>query len=186
MLVLSYVTKINVISVGHYMNGLFCNNMQLCLNQILPRQGHNISINKKLCVYFHNIGLPLQRMINGNHFGYIEPILEPPFVMTFNTIQAVDQSEIREIWTEYDIIELYKCYYLAKNTESHVKEETYNIWRKRNPTIRKEMTSENLKKKRVLFQNRLTQSQKNNIFQQVIMRPTIICYQENNGQSMIR
>ena len=60
MLVLSYITKINVISVGYYLNGLLCNNMQLCLNQIVPRQGNTILMNNTLYVYFHHIGLPLR------------------------------------------------------------------------------------------------------------------------------
>ena len=32
MLVFAYITKINVIALGNYLNGLVCNNMQLCLN----------------------------------------------------------------------------------------------------------------------------------------------------------
>ena len=80
---------------NNYMNGLLCNNMQICLNQILPRQSNNVSMNDTLYAYFHNIGLPLQRMINGNHFGYMEPIQEPPFVMSFTTIQPIEPPEIR-------------------------------------------------------------------------------------------
>ena len=120
-------------------------------------------MNDTICIYFHNIGLPLQRMINGDHFGYMEPIQEPPVVMGFNTIKAIVPDR-RENWTESDITELYRCYYLAEHIKPNVMELMYNIWRKRNPTVRREMTSISLRKKTVLHQNRLTQSQKNNIF----------------------
>ena len=82
----------------------------------------------------------------------MEPIQEPPFVMSFNTIQAIEPPGRRELWTESDIIELYKCYYLAENIKPNGTEEMYNIWRRRNPTIGKEMTTKILINQRILFQ----------------------------------
>ena len=71
VLVLSYITKLKVISVGYYLNGFILNNTQSYLNQMLRLEENNISENDTVYVYFYNIGRPLDKMTNGNHFAYI-------------------------------------------------------------------------------------------------------------------
>ena len=88
ILVFSYIMKFNVISVGNYSNGFILNNMQSYLNQMLRLEENNILENDTVYVYFHNIGRPLEKMTNGNHFAYLEPIAVPNLIIATNTIVA--------------------------------------------------------------------------------------------------
>ena len=65
ILLFSYLTKVNVISIGNYANGLLSNNMQLLLNLILGNNINDISLNGQLYVYFHIFGSPLGKITNG-------------------------------------------------------------------------------------------------------------------------
>ena len=94
MLLFSYITKVNVISVGNYMNGMISNNMLLLLNQIMQCNNINISTNGSLPGYFHNIGSPLQKMMNGNHFGYLEPVDYPNISLSTNTIEPIITNDL--------------------------------------------------------------------------------------------
>ena len=58
----------------------------LFLNQILQCESNDISVNCVIHIYFHKIGSPLQKMTNGDHFGYLEPISEPHLCLRINTI----------------------------------------------------------------------------------------------------
>ena len=97
MLLFSYITKVNVISVGNYMNGMISNSMQLLINQIIQCNNVNISSNGTLRVYFHNIGSPLQKMLNGNHFGYLEPVDNHNISLRTNTIETILTNESNQI-----------------------------------------------------------------------------------------
>ena len=118
MLLLSYITKVNVISVGNYAHGFVMNNMQLLLNQILRNYEIDISVNGTIHVYFHKYGSPLDKVTNGNHFGYLEPINSPQISLNCNTIKQISiDSNIGvpdDTWTDNDMKELYVCYCLAK------------------------------------------------------------------------
>ena len=89
MLLFSYVTKVNVISIGNYRNGFVNNNMQLLLNQILGNRTIDISLKGRLHVYFHKFGSPLEKITNGNHFGHLEAINNPEVRLNNNTIQEI-------------------------------------------------------------------------------------------------
>ena len=118
MLLLSYITKVNVISVGNYDHGFVMNNMQLLLNQILRNYEIDISVNGTIHVYFHKYGSPLDKVTNGNHFGYLEPINSRQITLNCNTIEQTSiDSNIGvpdDTWTDNDMKELYVCYCLAK------------------------------------------------------------------------
>ena len=74
MLLTAYILHINIISVGNYINGLICNNMQLHLNQILQHNDCHITENSVIYVYFHRFQDPIARTSNGNHFAYMDPV----------------------------------------------------------------------------------------------------------------
>ena len=99
MLLFSYVFKVNVISVGNYLNGFIINDMQsyfLKHNQHLEASVQElIPEHPAIHIYFHTFGSPLQRMSNGNHFAYLEPIPTPNFLVEANTIQAVGGNPVK-------------------------------------------------------------------------------------------
>lgn len=88
-----------------------------------------------------------QFLKNGNYFGYLEPITTPSYSIHVNTIEVVDESlndqvPILDVRTRNHMLELYKCYYLAKLSTSKpspctIRESTYNIWNKRNPNVKR-------------------------------------------------
>ena len=140
MMIFSYITKINVVTVGNYMNGIQLNNMHICMRQILSRYNVDILMTGCIHVYFHNFGYPLCKSTNGNHFGYLEPVSCANINVPINTIvrnQLITNKRVkhtlsdgieievkqecvtnrnskRYVWTTADNIELYICYRLAK------------------------------------------------------------------------
>ena len=86
ILVFSYITKLNVISVGYYLNGFILNSTKSYLNQMLRSERNDISENESVYVYFHSYGRPLEKIENGNHFPYLEPLAVPNFTIERNTI----------------------------------------------------------------------------------------------------
>ena len=100
MLLFSYVFKVNLISVGNYLNGFIINDMRsyfLKQNQHLEASIQElIPEYPAIHIYFHTFGSPLQRTNNGNHFAYLEPIPTPNFLVEANTIQAVGGNPVEE------------------------------------------------------------------------------------------
>ena len=45
-------------------------------------------------MYFHIFGSPLEKITNGNHFGYLEPSEDPNIMLNNNTIQEVTINEV--------------------------------------------------------------------------------------------
>ena len=68
------ILRVNIITVGNYMNGFITNNMQLNLNQVLKHNGYHISQGSTIYIYFHIYHNPSTRMREGNHFAYMHPI----------------------------------------------------------------------------------------------------------------
>ena len=71
-LIFSYVTKLNVITIGNYRNGTIANSMhsyllQLGFSNIIPDI-------PAIHVYFHIVSRPLEKVNNGNDFAYLELI----------------------------------------------------------------------------------------------------------------
>lgn len=98
MLVFSYVLKVNVVSVGNYLEGFACNDMRVYFrtqNPHLPSSLKEcIPEDNAIFIYFHLFGKPLEKTINGNHFGYLESIPTPNFVVEPNTIKAVSGEAV--------------------------------------------------------------------------------------------
>ena len=115
------------------------NNMQLLLNQILRNYEIDISDNETIHVYFHKYGSPLDKVTNGNHFGYLEPIDSPQIALNCNTIEQISIDSnigvLNDTWTDNDKKELYICYCLAKLRKLKVINGTYSIWKERNPLL---------------------------------------------------
>ena len=50
-------------------------------------------------------GRPLERMLDGNHFAYLEPIITPTFPNTIQHVSGpIKYNNGREIWTKEDNI----------------------------------------------------------------------------------
>ena len=100
MLVFSYVFKVNVVSVGNYLNGFIVNDMRLYFlmqNQHLEPSFQDLIPEKPVIhVFFHTFGSPLQKISNGNHFAYLEPIPTPNFLVGTNTIKVVGGKSVEE------------------------------------------------------------------------------------------
>ena len=98
MLVLSYVLKVNIVSVGNYLEGFACNDMRVYFmtqNPHLPSSLKEcIPKDPVIHIYFHLFGNPLEKTSNGNHFGYLEPIPTTSFVVQPNTIKAVSGKAV--------------------------------------------------------------------------------------------
>ena len=75
IIIAAYMLHINIITVGNYMHGFICNNMQLYMNNVLRSSDYCITEGGTLYVYFHEFQHPMRRMTDGNHFAYMEPIL---------------------------------------------------------------------------------------------------------------
>ena len=74
MLLCSYMLKTNIISVGNYGGGILQNNTRSSLTSILRRYCTNINMDHTVYMYFHNYGSPLEKITNGNHFGFLAKI----------------------------------------------------------------------------------------------------------------
>ena len=100
MLIFSYVLKVNIVSVGNYLEGFLHNDMRayfLRQNQHLETSLHEwIPENPVIHIFFHAFGNPLQRTSNGNHFGYLESIPTPTFAVEPNTIKAVGEQPVKK------------------------------------------------------------------------------------------
>ena len=69
--------------------------------------------NGTMHILYHVIGRPLEKMLDGNHFAYLEPIMTPTFSIGINTIQQISESVTCQnngnFWTKKYMIELYTC-----------------------------------------------------------------------------
>ena len=101
-LIFSYVTKLNVITIGNYRNGMIANSMysyllQLGFSNIIPDR-------PAIHVYFHIFGRPFEKVNNGNHFAYLEPIISHVYDSVENGLEYSHKPNI--ISQESDVIEL--------------------------------------------------------------------------------
>ena len=87
ILLTAYLLRINITTVGNYMNGFICRNMQIILNNILHSNDYLISDSGTIYTYFHIFLDPLKRMADGNHFAYMQPI---PYIGDQNTTNIQD------------------------------------------------------------------------------------------------
>ena len=86
MIVCAYILNVNIVSIGNYINGMMENNIWSSLNMIMRyHQVPNI-MNLTIHIYCHNAGFPFQKIWQGNHFAYLEPIVMNPILR--NTTMA--------------------------------------------------------------------------------------------------
>ena len=155
MLVFSYSMNLNVIIVGNY-----AHEFSVISNQeILLKLSINISMNDNIYILYHIYMKPLQKMQDGNHFAYLEPIPVPNIPIEVNTIKSIDNGK-RKQWTNKENNELYKCFILAEKEGKSKTEEAYEIWRGRNPTIIPDMNPVKLRRRLRYLEKILTESEK--------------------------
>ena len=97
IIIAAYVLHINIITVGNYMHGFICNNMQLYMNNVLRSSDYCITEGGTLYVYFHEFQHPMRRMTDGNHFVYMEPIL---YIADTNLANQQDEQlcAVTNVW----------------------------------------------------------------------------------------
>ena len=100
MLIFSYVLKVNIVLVGNYLKEFLRNDMRVYFlrqNQRLKTSLHVwIPENPVIHLFFHAFSNPLQRTSNGNHFGYLESIPIPTFVVEPNVIKVVGEQPMKK------------------------------------------------------------------------------------------
>ena len=138
-LMLSYITKWNIVVVGNYMHGIILTSTQETISNLINLQ-QVILQNGTIHILYHVAGRPLERMLDGNHFAYLEPIGTPTLNIGINSIQQgsgpIQHNNGREIWTKEDNIELYRCYCLSMSRHLKKGNGTLQIWKDRNPNIK--------------------------------------------------
>ena len=164
MLVFSYSMNLNVIIVGNYAHEFsVISNQEILIHQL--KLNVNISMNGNIYILYHIHMKPLQKMQDGNHFAYLDPIPVPNIPIEVNTIKSIDNGK-RKQWTNKENNELYKCFILAKKQGITNCKGVYEIWRGRNPTIRPYMTPVKLQRRRNYLDGTLTESEKKCITEQ--------------------
>ena len=87
-LMLSYITKWNIVVVGNYMHGIILTSTQETISNLINLQPVILQ-NGTIHILYHVVGRPLERMLDGNHFAYLDPIISPTFNIGINSIQQV-------------------------------------------------------------------------------------------------
>ena len=91
MMVLVYLTSWNIITVSNYLNGFIINDINLDLrNQLHVRE--NFCWVNAIHVLYHRFDCPLEKISEGNHFGFLQPIAKPNFSFCVNTITMMPSS----------------------------------------------------------------------------------------------
>ena len=87
MLVFSYSMNLNVIIVGNYAHEFtVISNKEILIHKL--KINVNISMNGNIYILYHIHMKPLQKVQEGNHFAYFEPIPVPNIPIEVNTIKA--------------------------------------------------------------------------------------------------
>ena len=93
VIVFSYVMKINVITVGNYMNGFSVQSSKTYFNTINPHLDGTsqqwIPDEPTIYLFFHMHLSPLVPAPSGNHFGFLEPLLTCQFKLEVNSIKEM-------------------------------------------------------------------------------------------------
>ena len=92
MVLCSYILETNIVTVGNFLNGIIHNRMFDALNSIFGTTMYNSVHGNKIYIYIHNAGIPQARIINGNHFAYLDPISNN--IMHNVTVQNSDTPKL--------------------------------------------------------------------------------------------
>ena len=93
-LILSYLIKIAIITVGNYRNEFWISDTRYDLNTIYKLQ-EDITLNGIIHIYHHKFGSPLNKSKNFsgcNHFAYLKPIDEPSVPIEINSIKEINNK----------------------------------------------------------------------------------------------
>ena len=150
----SYLTNYNVITITNYESGFYFINNGTELNYIL-RENVDFSKNPTIHILFHNCGRALMKINGqfvGNHFAYLKKIMEIPIQLAENTIEKycgiVEERFTNEDEENEFCREVFKCYCLVKMKMFIYKSKTmYDIWKMRNSTLAVTISENELNKK---------------------------------------
>ena len=91
-LILSYFTKIAIVTIGNYCSGFWVSDTRVDLNTIYKLQ-EDLTKFGIIHIYHHKYGCPLERSESSdecNHFAYLKPIDDPNIDVENNSIKAVN------------------------------------------------------------------------------------------------
>ena len=91
-LILSYFTKIAIVTIGNYRSGFWVSDTRVDLNTIYKLQ-EDLTKFGIIHIYHHKYGCPLERSESSdecNHFAYLKPIDDPNIDIEYNSIKAVN------------------------------------------------------------------------------------------------
>ena len=150
----SYLTNYNVITITNYESGFYFINNGTELNYIL-RENVDFSKNPTIHILFHNCGRALMKINGqfvGNHFAYLKKIMEIPIQLAENTIEKycgiVEERFTNEDEENEFCREVFKCHCLVKMKMFIYKSKTmYDIWKMRNSTLAVTISENELNKK---------------------------------------
>ena len=93
-LILSYLIKIAIITVGKYRNEFWISDTRYDLNTIYKLQ-EDITLNGIIHIYHHKFGRAIERTANSvecNHFAYLTPIDESNAALEINSIREINDE----------------------------------------------------------------------------------------------
>ena len=164
MMVLVYLTNWNIVTVGNYLNGFIINDINLNLRTYLHVEDNFCGVNV-IHVLFHRFGSPLEKISQGNHFAFLQPIVEPKLSFSMNTINlnsSSDRTSLVYRWTKNRQLELYRCYCIAKKRNLPISTGLHNTWMDRNHDS-PHFHADYLIKMKERFEVKLTESDRNDI-----------------------
>ena len=91
-LILSYLIKIAIVTVGNYRSGFWISDTRFDLNMIYKIQ-EDLTLNGIIHIYHHKFGSPLSQpgnFMQCNHFAYLKPIDEPSVPLDVNSIIEIN------------------------------------------------------------------------------------------------
>ena len=98
-LILSYLIKSTIVTVGSYRNGFWISDTRFDLNTIDKIQ-EDLTLNETIHIYHHKFGSPIDRtgnFLECNHFAYLKPIDEPNVALEVNSIKEVNDGTFNSI-----------------------------------------------------------------------------------------
>ena len=195
LLVFSYIMKIDVVSVGNYLNEFMVISHQYVLATLINVPVDNPD-NKKIYILYHKHYHPLEKIISGNHFAYLEPVTYQVISMETNSITSNivrSQSNAKDLepshqiinvesrcgstepkvfkkrrtlWTKEENLEIYKCYCITHLNKLPIQSEMFKLWRQRNPTVRPTLSIAALYHRKLKVMQLLTTIEKDKILKE--------------------
>ena len=93
-LILSYLIKIAIVTVGNYRSGFWISDTRFDINTMYKLQ-EDLTLNGIIHIYHHKFGSPIDRtgnFLDCNHFAYLRPNDEPNVALEVNSIKEVSDG----------------------------------------------------------------------------------------------